>query len=186
MVSAEGVEMAALDMRSAGRLGGHPANVISPPSIPATVLVLHERFWEKVDVGKRDECWLWNGAVQRGYGAFHITDSAGRRRQVNAQRVAYTLTWGPIPDGEHILHRCDVPLCCNPFHLESGTRSENMRQAAERGRLSSRRTARRLTAEQRMRVALDIEAGLPVRQVAEAHGISPATVRKIRDERSAR
>jgi len=142
---------------------------------------LAERFWSKVERRSGNECWPWRASVQRGYGAFRITDSVGRRRQVNAQRVAYVLTWGPIPDGEHILHTCDTPLCCNPRHLMTGTRSENMRQMVERGRRERRPVGRAIGEAVRAAIRDDLAAGLPVRQIARRHHVAPVTVRTIRN-----
>ena len=44
-----------------------------------------------------------------------------------AHRVAYTLAFGPIPEGLQVNHRClQSPACCNPGHLYVGTQIENM------------------------------------------------------------
>ena len=142
---------------------------------------LAERFWSKVERRSGNECWPWRASVQRGYGAFRLTDATGRRRQVNAQRVAYVLTWGPIPDGEHILHLCDTPLCCNPRHLVTGTRSENMRQMVERGRRKARPGGAPLGAAVRAAIREELACGVPVRRIAARHEVAPVTVRVIRD-----
>lgn len=73
-------------------------------------------------------CWLWLGGVEgRGYGAVHL-----RRRQFKAHRVAYVLSGKPIPAGLVIDHKCNVPICVNPDHLEPVTNSENVIRAAGR------------------------------------------------------
>lgn len=87
-----------------------------------------ERFWSKVDTS--GDCWLWQGALMtRQYGSFYI-DGQYRR----AHRVAYALTYGPIPDGLVICHTCDVPRCVRPEHLWAGTQRENIQDCVTKGR----------------------------------------------------
>ncbi len=78
-------------------------------------------------------CWLWTGRLgSSGYGQFKVFGE-----MMSAHRFAYTLYSGPIPDGLHILHSCDNKICVNPEHLRAGTRSENIKEAVERGQLPS-------------------------------------------------
>ena len=60
--------------------------------------------------------------------------SRGKR----ANRMAWEETYGPIPDGLHVLHRCDNPPCCNPGHLFLGTHSDNNEDKARKGRNSGK------------------------------------------------
>jgi hypothetical protein len=48
-------------------------------------------------------------------------------------------TRGPIPDGLHVLHRCDIPACVNIDHLFLGTHSDNMQDIVAKGRHTSNR-----------------------------------------------
>ena len=90
---------------------------------------LEERFLAKVV--KTDGCWKWIGATtSSGYGCIGL----GRRRKLQAHRVSYELYVGEIPEGRMVLHRCDNPPCCNPDHLFIGTQTDNMRDAARKGR----------------------------------------------------
>ena len=80
-------------------------------------LSVDERFWVKVE--KAEGCWLWTGAAGT-YGHF-----GWGGRTVDAHRVAYELTYGPIPEGAEVDHRCLVKLCVRPTHLRLATRKQN-------------------------------------------------------------
>lgn len=87
-------------------------------------------------------CWLWTGAVvsagrqsQRHlYGVIGGMRERGTK-QLLTHRAAWIVFRGEIPAGLHVLHSCDVPLCCNPNHLFLGTHADNMADAASKGRL---------------------------------------------------
>jgi len=94
-----------------------------------------ERFWCGVKRGEPDECWPWTRSLSpKGY---------GRVRGRNAHRVAYELTYGPIPPGMFVCHTCDNPPCCNPAHLFLGTYLDNIADMVakkrSRGRFSQSR-----------------------------------------------
>ena len=89
-----------------------------------------KRFWSKVDVGEADECWEWLACKRRGYDVFRI-----HYKLWKAHRVAWILTYGPIPKGLCVLHKCDNPGCCNPYHLFLGSQKENIQDASRKGRL---------------------------------------------------
>jgi len=85
-----------------------------------------ERFWSKVDVRGRNECWLWQATiVNSGYGRFWY-----QGKLELAHRVAYMICIGPIPEGmtiDHVRARgCTSRACVNPAHLEPVSRGENV------------------------------------------------------------
>lgn len=89
-----------------------------------------EAFWKFVS--KQEGCWPWKGALHRdGYGRFNLPCHGG---MVIAHRFAWKMTYGEIPDGMHVLHRCDNPPCCNPEHMWLGTHRENMDDRSRKGR----------------------------------------------------
>lgn len=89
-----------------------------------------ERFWEKVEIGEAGDCWEWTAyKTKKGYGRFQLSGSPER-----AHRVAWALTFGPVPDGLFVCHHCDNPGCVNPAHLFIGTNSDNQLDSVCKGR----------------------------------------------------
>jgi hypothetical protein len=85
-------------------------------------------FWSRVDTS--GDCWEWQGArVSKGYGSLAIEG-----RAATAHRRSWELTYGPIPTGMHVLHRCDNPPCVRPDHLWLGTNTENVYDSMAKGR----------------------------------------------------
>lgn len=71
-------------------------------------------------------CRLWAGAVfNRGY---------GKHGSKSAHRLSWAASFGPIPEGLHVLHRCDTRACVNPQHLFLGTHRDNMLDMVAKGR----------------------------------------------------
>ncbi len=95
---------------------------------------LLDKFWEKVDMKTKNECWLWMGAISANYGQFKGM-IGGKIKQTSAQRFSWELTNGVIPINMHVLHHCDNPICVNPQHLFLGTVLDNMRDKINKGRM---------------------------------------------------
>ena len=91
---------------------------------------LYERFLLKFDESKVGECWEWAASLDgRGYGQIKNGKSMSR-----AHRISWEYYNSQIPEGMHVLHRCDNPVCVNPHHLFLGTHQDNMRDMARKGR----------------------------------------------------
>lgn len=89
-----------------------------------------EVFWSRVDCSG-DGCWEYRNTKPGAYGSFRL----GSVSYANAaHRLAYTLTYGPIPEGLWVLHVCDNKRCCRPDHLFLGTPADNTRDMVNKGR----------------------------------------------------
>lgn len=127
-------------------------------------------------------CWIWQGATNETYG---VVWDPERQRMIGAHRRAYEQNVGEIPDGHDVCHSCDTPLCVNPAHLWTGTRSENMLDMARKGRRKwdnrgERNPRARITREQaeeiRMLAALGERTNA---QIGERYGLTESAVYKI-------
>lgn len=89
------------------------------------------RLWRRIDVRSPLECWTWEGTTEsNGYGRIKI--SGGKMK--SAHRAVWEDFYGAIPAGLCVLHRCDNPPCCNPFHMSLGTNDQNMADMVAKGR----------------------------------------------------
>lgn len=92
-----------------------------------------DRFMDKVWPEALTGCWLWAGHTQYfGYGRVIIN-----YRPYSAHRVSYEMHVGRIPNGAHVLHRCDNPACVAPHHLFLGDQASNMGDMKKKGRGSN-------------------------------------------------
>lgn len=73
--------------------------------------------WIPEDRGYDTPCWIWQGALSRGYG-YHNHEPA--------YRTNYVERFGPVPEGLELDHLCRVTACVNPDHLEPVTHRENI------------------------------------------------------------
>ena len=74
--------------------------------------------------------------MRGGYGVVCVLPIG---RELKAHRVAWVLHNGvPIPPESPVVrHSCDNPSCVNPAHLMTGTQTDNVNDAVERGRNSA-------------------------------------------------
>lgn len=141
------------------------------------VTSLEERFWSKVDKtpghGPNGDCWLWTGAIDpNGYGAVKNT------KKRNTHRVAYELVHGPIDRHLVIMHSCDVRLCCNPDHLSTGSRLQNVYDAMAKNRNAKGQTNgnSKLNDDAVLTIRKLVAAGAQRSDLAKLLGVDPRTI----------
>ena len=136
-------------------------------------------FWSRVARSNSESCWEWQGGkTPDGYGK-----AGHKHRNYLAHRLAWELTFGPIPEGLQVLHRCDNPPCCNPAHLFLGTHADNMRDMAAKSRRDSH-------GEKNNRAKLTVKQVLEIREryipdgsrnsvLAAEYGVCAATIGNV-------
>jgi hypothetical protein len=139
----------------------------------------YQRWLDKVN--KTESCWLWEGTLNRKYGAF--------RRFINdkwvmykAHRFAYEYFKGNIPQGLQVCHSCDNPKCVNPDHLWIGTAKENVADMLKKGRknIGAKKTGTNLNQSiaNQIRMVFN-EGGKKYPEIAKMFNTSTAQVCRI-------
>lgn len=144
-----------------------------------TRAAIFAQFWSRVHRTTAKACWPFQGSIySHGYGVFHFSLPFIGRTRVRAHRFAWLASRGPIPAGQDVCHRCDVPHCVNPDHLFIGSHAENLRDAIHKGR---KRTwgKQKLNAEQVQEIRALCAGGLSQRDAGARFGVAKNTVSQI-------
>lgn len=141
---------------------------------------LEERFWDKVDKGKSDECWEWEGAtVPGGYGVISVYSE-----YTIATHVIWFFEEDEWPD-KMMLHHCDNPSCVNPKHLYEGDYSDNMQDSISRGRaaIEEEHPMAKIDMEEAKEIKSRLNNDEDVNSIADDYPITVYTVIAIRQGR---
>lgn len=130
-------------------------------------------------------CFLVTSHVLNKHGYAHFRF---KKKDVRAHRLVYEECFGPIADGLVVRHKCDVPNCVNPEHLELGTPADNVRDKVDRGRMilsSGEKNGRAILSENIVReVRRMVSAGMTTKDISAELGIKFYTVKKIRERKT--
>lgn len=126
--------------------------------------------------GCRD--WPFRGLNWCGYPMVQRGGRTGDKIRI-AHLVLERSGRGPRPTGQEVLHSCDRPICCAPWHLRWGTHAENLGEAAARNRfpLGLNHHAAKLADDEVEAIRQDSRLQ---RVIAAEYGIDPSNVSRIR------
>jgi hypothetical protein len=135
------------------------------------------RFLSRIRIYDADSCWPWTGQTQdTGYGTMQW-----RGKLVGVHRIMAALAYGRIKRGQHVMHLCNTPICCNPAHLRVGTPAENSAMAAKDG-LYTRGSAVHAAKLNERQVREILASPLPPSStvLAKRYGVTRCTIYRIK------
>jgi hypothetical protein len=140
---------------------------------PGRPAVIEQRLLGRCEQDGVSGCWRFLGApTSNGYGRLTY-----EHRSEYAHRVSAMIFLGfDLASDLLVLHRCDVPACVNPDHLWIGTQADNMRDAAEKGRMSG---GKKLDPAKVGAIKYDLGLRRPHRSLAAEYGVSTTTIGQI-------
>lgn len=130
-----------------------------------------------VQIVSESGCWIWMGTEgTRGYGQIK-----SRYKTYAAHRVSYQVFKGDVPNGLHVCHTCDTPLCVNPNHLFIGTPMDNSQDMAKKNRhaYGAKNGNSKLTEVEAKNILAFRDSGQTKTSVGELFDVSRTCVRKI-------
>lgn len=155
---------------------------------------LSQRFWSKVAIGEKNQCWLWKAGrvkkkgvpFERQYGQFRFDGgpTAAHRMAFILKHNRFDLT----PD-YCVCHSCDNPPCCNPKHLWLGSQKANIQDATRKGRMRTASPEKRARGERHGHAKLTwykvkmirhlCAKGVPQSQVARRFKVTQPTIHAV-------
>jgi hypothetical protein len=168
-------------------VGREPGSKSAKGSIPGLDGSVVERLLRNVELVPESGCWIFMGSLNRaGYGRVGI----GSSNVYLAHRLTYAYFVEPLNDDVNVLHRCDIPCCCNPHHLFSGSQSENIDDMLKKGRGSKpplhfgeKVHCAKLSADDVRAIRELLASGETGVSVAKRFGVSTSTISVIRQNK---
>jgi len=137
-------------------------------------------FWSMSAITESG-CWKWMGGNRKEYGRIFVD---GRFK--SAHRVSWELSYGTIPSGLCVLHKCDNPLCVNPNHLFLGTTADNNLDMRSKGRSSygivfgEQNGKHKLNSEQVAQIKTYLRKGCGTSELGRQYGVSHMIINAIK------
>ena len=140
----------------------------------ATPEQIEERMfndYNKKVIRNDNGCWGWSGNIKDGYGTIKKD-----KQSIKIHRYIWEKTYGPIPDGLIICHKCDNPPCSNIDHLFLGTHADNFKdmlsKKRQKGPIADKNYNTKLKKEDVYKIREFISSGMPLKEIAKLFGLN--------------
>ena len=130
-------------------------------------------------------CWPWSGNKNdQGYGIISMGRDGARLR---AHRAMFEFMNGTVQSDMVVRHKCDNPSCCNPSHLEVGTKKQNTADMWSRGRgftpfrdrVNERHHASKMTDAEVAACRAAYREGAKLKTLASVYSVTTQTIYRI-------
>lgn len=135
---------------------------------------------------RQDGCWDWKGCCANpGYGQFRHN-----MKRERAHRASWIIHFGEIPNGMHVLHKCDNRKCSNPEHLFLGSQKDNNLDTISKnrhpffGKKGSLNHRSVLKEHEVIQIKSMLKSNMLQKNIAKIFNIHPVTVSNINLEKS--
>lgn len=134
------------------------------------------RFWKNVARKNKDDCWHWQGWLNRQeYGEYNVNGN-----KYLAHRIAFKLHNDKDPLGLLVLHKCDNPSCCNPHHLFLGTDYDNILDMINKGRNNRNRGHKSRFNQQDINKMIELRKECKgYKEIAKVFNVTDSTISNI-------
>lgn len=131
------------------------------------------RLAQRIEPPTEKGCWEWSGCINptTAYGRASWNQKS---RQVH--RIVWMLVYGEIPRGKSVLHKCDNPPCCNPYHLYLGTPADNAHDRKTRNRGNRHHS---FTKQEVELIRATFTSNSDITAMAIQYNVHPTTIYKI-------
>jgi len=140
------------------------------------MIVARKRIISKI-ITTKGNCWIWKGNPRKN--GYCRTSYKGKSWYIH--RLSYTAFIGKIPDGEDVCHKCDIRACCNPEHLFTGTRRDNMQDAKNKGRVATGSSLphSKLSIKDKKFILDEIKQNVEYKEIAKKYNVVPGSISRI-------
>lgn len=124
----------------------------------------------RCEINEDKGCFEWRGHIStKGYGRIRYD-----RKWMEVHRATWQYHNGPIPNGLHVLHKCDNRKCCVPSHLYLGTNEQNIKDKMVRDR-----SGKKLDIAKVKGIKLRLKDGESRAELAEEFGVNVSNITRI-------